>query len=206
MNDLHPWLDGETPEPSLDPEARRELEAWDRMVASFRASAPRGSAPHRLEQRVMSEIHALPQRTALRAALAWLVRPAPFRVPPLAAVGATAAIIAMLAVSLRGAPTPAPLADAPDAAAVVYVQFLLDAPGATSVAVAGDFTEWQPEHALEDLDGDGIWTGRVPIEPGVHSYMFVIDGREWLTDPLADRYQDDGFGNRNAVLAVVAGA
>jgi hypothetical protein len=34
--------------------------------------------------------------------------------------------------------------------------------------------------------------------------MFLIDGTEWKTDPLADRYQDDGFGNRNAVLAVAA--
>ena len=32
------------------------------------------------------------------------------------------------------------------------------------------------------------------------------DGSEWQTDPRADRYQDDGFGNRNAVLAVTSGA
>ncbi|NND83944.1 MAG: hypothetical protein HKN46_02225, partial [Acidimicrobiia bacterium] len=89
--------------------------------------------------------------------------------------------------------------------AVVYVQFVLDAPGANSVAVAGDFSEWEPEYTLEDVDGDGVWTGRVPVRPGVHSYMFLIDGTEWQTDPRAERYSDDGFGNRNAVLAVTAG-
>jgi 1,4-alpha-glucan branching enzyme len=73
---------------------------------------------------------------------------------------------------------------------------------ATSVAVAGDFSGWEPSFTLDDLDGDGVWSGRVPVRPGVHAYMFVIDGTEWMTDPHAGHYQDDGFGNRNAVLAV----
>ena len=84
----------------------------------------------------------------------------------------------------------------------VYVQFVLDAPGATSVAVAGDFSEWDDRHTLQDLDGDGVWTGRVPLVAGLHKYMFVIDGAEWVTDPNAQHYADDGFGNRNAVIAV----
>jgi len=44
----------------------------------------------------------------------------------------------------------------------------------------------------------------VPVRPGVHGYMFLIDGTKWQTDPRADRYQEDGFGNRNAVLAVAS--
>ena len=81
----------------------------------------------------------------------------------------------------------------------------MEAPGAQSVAVAGDFSEWEPTFALDDADGDGVWTGRVPVRPGVHSYMFLIDGAEWQTDPNADSYQDDGFGNQNAVLAIASG-
>ena len=84
------------------------------------------------------------------------------------------------------------------------MQFVLEAPTATSVAVAGDFSGWEPSFALEDLDGDGVWSGRVPVEPGVYTYMFLIDGTQWQTDPRANRYQDDGFGSRNAVLAVGA--
>jgi hypothetical protein len=34
--------------------------------------------------------------------------------------------------------------------------------------------------------------------------MYLIDEMIWQTDPNAERYQDDGFGNRNAVLAVGA--
>ena len=82
------------------------------------------------------------------------------------------------------------------------MEFSLEAPGATTVAVAGDFSGWESDFVLDDADGDGIWTGRIPITPGVHQYMFVIDGTDWVTDPEAQRYSDDGFGNRNAVLAV----
>ena len=70
--------------------------------------------------------------------------------------------------------------------------------------VGGDFDAWNGSYTLEDPDGDGVWTGRVPVEPGLHSYMFLLDGNEWVTDPRASRYNDDGFGNRNAVLAVAA--
>ena len=90
----------------------------------------------------------------------------------------------------------------PETAATVYVQFVLDAPTARSVAVAGDFNGWSPQTVLADADGDGVWTGRVALKPGVHQYMFVIDGSQWMTDPEADRYADDGFGNRNAVLVL----
>jgi len=44
----------------------------------------------------------------------------------------------------------------------------------------------------------------VPVLPGVHEYMFIVNGDTWVTDPRADRYVDDGFGNRNAVLAVAS--
>ena len=187
----------------LAEEDREFVDEWDRMVASFRQSAPDGSAPPWIEQRVMAEIEALPDRGGLQRILAWLVNPAPVRVSPLAAGLVAAGIV--FALMLPG-PREAPLDPQPSAGGgtveVVYVQFLLEAPAATSVAVAGDFSDWQPSFTLDDLDGDGVWSGRVPVRPGVHGYMFVVDETEWRTDPNAGRYQDDGFGNQNAVLAV----
>jgi hypothetical protein len=47
-----------------------------------------------------------------------------------------------------------------------------------------------------------VWTGRVPVRPGLHAYMFLVDDTTWMTDPRAERYAEDGFGNRNAILAV----
>ena len=206
-DDLNRHLDGELPRESLESDDRDEADEWERMVAAFRTAAPGGSAPPWLEQRVMAEIESLPAETALGRALSWLISPAPVRVSPLAAAALVAVFALVLVLPGRGNDV---VPDDPIAGGateqVVYVQFVLEAPAATSVAVAGDFSEWEPAFTLEDVDGDGVWTGRVPIRPGVHSYMFLIDGTEWLTDPRADRYQDDGFGNRNAVLAVAAGA
>jgi len=201
-NDLNRHLDGEIPSESLDVGLRGEAEQWERMVQSFRTAAPRGSAPAWLEQKVMAEIASVPERGTLRRALTWLVRPASVPVPPLL-VGLAAAALVLLV--LRPGPGGDPGATAVgDVDEVIYVQFMLDAPSATSVAVAGDFSDWEPAFALEDPDGDGVWAARVPVRPGVHAYMFLVDETSWLTDPNAGRYQDDGFGNRNAVLAVGA--
>lgn len=181
---------------------------WERMIAAFRTAAPRGTTPPWLEQRIMAEIEAIPERGPWARALDWLVRPASVRVSPLASGLVAAALAALLVLPGRGngPEDEAPVAGGNGGEAVIYVQFVLEAPGAASVAVAGDFSAWEPSFALDDADGDGVWTGRVPVEPGVHTYMFLIDGTQWRTDPRAERYRDDGFGNRNAVLAVAAGA
>jgi hypothetical protein len=202
MNDeIRGYLDGDLPLESLPSSERPEAEAWDRLLDSLRATTPGGDAPPWLEQKVMAEIEALPARGRLNRVLDWLLRPQPVRVPPLVA---GLAVIAMVALVLR---TPTPGApDGPVGAdpgqAMVYVQFNLSSPGARSVSVGGDFDDWGGSHALADPDGDGVWTGRIPVRPGVHAYMFLVDGATWVTDPLAERYADDGFGNRNAVLAV----
>lgn len=189
----------------------KNRDEWERMIAAFRRAAPPTTgAPPWLETRVMAEIEALPAEGPVKRALAWLLRPVPIRVPPLAGALALAGLALLWVVPARvvGPPTGGggdQSASTTDATGVVYVQFVFEAPSARSVAVAGDFSEWEPTFTLEDVDGDGIWTGRVPVEPGVHTYMFLIDGTDWRTDPLAERYADDGFGNRNAVLAVTAG-
>ena len=74
---------------------------------------------------------------------------------------------------------------------------------AHTVAIAGDFNGWNPQaNLLEDLKGDGIWTGTLKLEPGRYEYMFVLDGEKWFPDPNALRYVKDGFGNKNAILEI----
>ncbi len=199
-DELHRHLDGDLSADALDVGDRGHADQWERMVESFRTAAPRGDAPPWLEQRVMAEIAVLPARGAVRRALDWLVRPASVRLSPLAWALVAATLVLLFVWQPRDG---GPLLD-PAAGPVVYVQFSLEAPNATSVSVAGDFSEWQPAFSLEDPDGDGVWTARVPVEPGVYAYMFLVDESSWQTDPNAGRYQDDGFGNRNAVLAVGA--
>lgn len=208
-DDLRQWLDGELDRMDLDPVLEEDAEAWDRLIDAFRVEHPTaGSAPPWLEQRVMAEIDALPARGAARRTVEWLLRPHPVRISPMA-VGLVAATVALVTLLPGGTdtvgvpPTVETRASASQSpGTMVVVEFRIAAPGASSVALAGDFTSWSPDHQLEDLNGDGVWTGRVAVTPGMHTYMFVIDGSEWVSDPHAERFLDDGFGNRNAVLAV----
>lgn len=197
------YLDGEIPLDSLPTEVRAQAQTWDRMLDAFRPDDAPESAPHWLEDRVMAEIDALPEPGALSRTWQWLLRPQPLQLSP-AVLGLAAAAVASVFLFPRG---DVPLETSQDGAAgasVVSVQFVLEAPGARSVAVGGDFDAWSGSYMLEDPDGDGIWTGRVPVAPGLHSYMFLLDGDQWVTDPRASHYNDDGFGNQNAVLAVTA--
>jgi len=84
----------------------------------------------------------------------------------------------------------------------VFVRLVLLQPEARSVSVAGDFNGWDPAQTkLERSDG-GVWTATIPLKPGRYQYMFVIDGKEWIADPLAPEETTDGFGSQNAVLDV----
>lgn len=83
----------------------------------------------------------------------------------------------------------------------VWTRFVYLDDEAESVAVAGDFSDWEPiSLSKEMLNGEPVWTGLVAIPKGENKYMFVKNGSEWVTDPLATAYENDGFGNKNAVI------
>ncbi len=83
------------------------------------------------------------------------------------------------------------------------VRFSLYAPGAERVSLAGDFNGWRTDEiVLSDATGRGHFSAALPLRPGRYAYMFVVDGKTWVTDPGADGYRDDGFGNRNALVRV----
>lgn len=83
----------------------------------------------------------------------------------------------------------------------VFVHFRIDAPDASEVRLAGDFTNWKPKYALHETAA-GVWSTIVPLEPGVHHYAFFIDGDRWVPDPYAAQV-NDGFGGVNSRLAVL---
>ncbi len=85
---------------------------------------------------------------------------------------------------------------------VMTVRFHLRAPDAKSVALAGEFNKWRLNEILLSRSDGGEWSVEVPLPPGTYVYMFVVDGREWVPDPEADAYRDDGFGSKNSVRRV----
>lgn len=86
-------------------------------------------------------------------------------------------------------------------AAEVMLRFVYIDEDANSVAVAGDFSDWEPIELNRQLvNGEHVWSGIVSMSRGEHNYMFIKDGSEWITDPMAPVTRDDGFGNKNAVV------
>ena len=81
------------------------------------------------------------------------------------------------------------------------VRFVLDAPGASRVAVAGDFNHWQPVQLRRQGDSSQ-WIITLPIAEGTYSYSFMVEGRRWVADPVAPVAPDDGFGAPSSVLIV----
>ena len=76
------------------------------------------------------------------------------------------------------------------------VQFVLVAPQASSVAVVGDFNDWDPRRTpLRAEAAGGVWSVNVSLRSGQHQYAFVVDGKEWRPDPAAPRAVTDDFGS-----------
>lgn len=85
----------------------------------------------------------------------------------------------------------------------VWARFFYVNNEAESVAVAGDFSNWEPIPLdKKDVNGNKVWTSSIQMEKGEHRYMYIINGEKWKTDPLATRYKEDGFGHRNAVISL----
>src|SRR5262245_40427158 len=73
------------------------------------------------------------------------------------------------------------------------VRFTLVDPAARSVAVAGSFNHWSRSSHLLVRETSGAWTLVVALPPGDYLFMYVVNGSDWITPPLAEDYVDDGF-------------
>jgi hypothetical protein len=218
MNDrIHRYLDGELSREDLSPQDLSELEAYQEALheieAAYRsvevpdltgavmARLPEG-APARVRDSAVPSRAATPETPdGLGGVIKWLWTPRPLQLRPAWGLLAAAALAILVAFPPR---PPAPSATDPEShakARLVFVQFRLEAPEASSVRLAGTFTGWEPDYALHPT-GQGVWAILVPLEPGVHDYAFVVDGSQWVADPAAP-WVEDGFGGVNSRLSVL---
>lgn len=74
------------------------------------------------------------------------------------------------------------------------VTFEFYAPKAHIVYLAGTFNRWAEnrnghvyllQYAMKGPDRFGIWRMTIPLSPGRYEYQFVINGHEWVKNPLA---------------------
>jgi hypothetical protein len=81
------------------------------------------------------------------------------------------------------------------------VEFTLEAPWASSVKLAGDFTGWENQPVPMMHSPEGIWFTTVPLVPGQYSYRFIVDGK-WYDDPISNQHIPNPFGTKNALINV----
>ena len=78
---------------------------------------------------------------------------------------------------------------------------------ATSVWLTGSFVAWATTPGAGAIaftqGGDGAWTGSYDFPAGTHQYKFIVDGSNWILDPVNPNTADDGMGNTNSVYTCV---
>ena len=79
--------------------------------------------------------------------------------------------------------------------------FRFTAPTATTVSLAGDFTDWQKRAIPMQKGKDGIWMATVELMPGKHNYRFIVDG-DWCDDPECTVRVPNPYGTQNMVRKV----
>jgi hypothetical protein len=195
-------LQGTLARDALSPPERAAVDAVDHAILEARAFLDARQAPD-MRDRVMRRIEDLDGQPAKQAA-GFLRRVATVLWTPRRIVVRPAYALPLVAmgVALMLAPTPRWLrTETQDpATAQVLVQFRLNTP-ATSVRLAGSFTDWEPQYELRET-APGVWTITVPLSQGVHDYGFVVDGQRWLADPYAFHI-NDGFGGTTSRLALL---
>lgn len=195
------YLDGRLERIALSPDERADVDALERAIEETRAfidATPvpdvtahvmarvrQVGAPHSRYRNVLSVV----------AASLWSRREVSFVFRPAYAI-VLAAAVWLVTISpvkltqLTGADTQK-----------LLVQFRLQAADASTVRLAGSFSNWQPQYDLHQTS-PGIWTITLPLPRGVYDYAFVVDGQHWVADPYAQAV-DDGFGGTNSRIAIL---
>lgn len=154
----------------------REDETVERVIQHLRR--PVAIDPG-LDARVMREIAQVPPQRR--------------RVRPLWPLLAAAAVLATVLVARPWTRSTASKADT--------LQFVLVAPQAASVALVGDFNDWDPARSPMQT-AHGVWATVVRLTPGRYRYAFLVNGVEWRADPSAPAAKDDEFGTPSSVVTV----
>ena len=83
------------------------------------------------------------------------------------------------------------------------VQFMLTAPAASHVALAGDFNGWDTRALPMTRESrDGRWAVTLALAPGRHNYAYVVDDTQWVRDPLGTPAEPNELTPPRSVLII----
>lgn len=74
---------------------------------------------------------------------------------------------------------------------------------ANQVVLTGDFNNWDIESIPMKKLKSGEYTASVDLEKGKeYRFKYLIDGKRWLNEPEADKYEPNEFQGENSVVVV----
>ena len=77
---------------------------------------------------------------------------------------------------------------------------LFDLDGDHTVAVLGEFNDWQAQPLIARKNGRFSTTVSVP--QGEYRYRYLLNGEQWINEPEAEKYLSNPFGTRDCVVTV----
>ncbi|MBI4975852.1 MAG: isoamylase early set domain-containing protein [Spirochaetes bacterium] len=114
--------------------------------------------------------------------------------PPLRAILASAAAVVVLTVSIGI------VSFVQQRARTVVIRYA--GGGVRTVALVGEFNNWNPAAAAMRRCSDGTWEVILKVPAGRYRYQFILDGSRSIPDPNAFEYVSDRFGGTNSILNV----
>lgn len=112
-------------------------------------------------------------------------------------------VVAAVAAISCGGPPPVPMAGGPEPVEG-GILFRYRNGNAKKVNLVGDFNDWSPSaDPMTDDNGDGEFTLFYPLGVGTYAYKFLVDGKNWVTDPANPSSEPDGFNGRNSIVKVI---
>lgn len=180
------------------PHDSEEEDLLTRVVAELRKPVAVDDA---LDERIMHAVtaHSAPR---WRRLVRWVVRPQQLALAP-AALAAIAVAVAGITFAVEHGIREAASGHSASSDRLELVQFVLVDSSASTVALVGDFNDWDAEATSLEAEGaKGVWAVTVPLAPGRHQFAYLVDGEKWITDRNAPTTRVDDFGKPNSVILV----
>jgi serine protease AprX len=83
------------------------------------------------------------------------------------------------------------------------IDFIYHNHSAKNIMLAGDINGWSGNGFIFTKENYGYWKCTIPLLPkGIYKYKFIIDGNNWISDPLNPFKEDDGYNGLNSKLII----
>lgn len=178
----------------------RKALVFDEAIIQTIRTMDESEPPEGFTARVMADLQ--PKKpTIWRRFILWLTEPRALTYRPLQVIPAITCVVALLALAFVTMNGP----NIENVPHLSTVRFVLNDKGiqAKNVAVIGSFNEWRADRSEMWYDSnERAWILEAQLPPGDHEYLFLVNGKKLVPDPMAHISRDDGFGNKNSIVFV----